>query len=450
MGATAAAADTPLDKGWLERLLSPIADVRRGEAAGVLLLTLMMFLMLGGYYLLKTAREVFILSEGGAEVKSYAAAGQALLLLFLVPAYGAFASRVSRLQLVSWVPLFFASNILIFGLALRAGLSIGVPYFLWLGIFNVMVIAQFWGFANDVYTPEQGKRLFPLIGIGSSLGAWLGSIRAGALMQTAGPTRLLAGGAVLLIACVALARIVDRTTRRQQPAARAGQADEPLGGGESGFRMLFTNRYLTFIALLTLLLNVVNTTGEYLFGKYLVESAAAMYGAGADAAAARGQFIGETYSSFFGSVNLLGLLLQMFVVSWVFKFLGVGRSLFIHPLIAGTGYLLMLRTPSFEMMRWLKVADNAVDYSLGNTTKQALWLPTTRQEKYKAKQAVDSFCVRAGDVIQAGIVYTGELASFAIPAFAALNLVMTAAWLTVVSGLNRRLRAQAGTAGAAL
>ena len=69
----------------------------------------------------------------------------------------------------------------------------------------------------------------------------------------------------------------------------------------------------------------------------------------------------------------------------------------------------MLRAPSFEMMRWLKIADNSVDYSLGNTTKQALWLPTSRQAKYKAKQAVDSFCVRAGDVMQAGIVYTGEL-----------------------------------------
>src|SRR3954465_718236 len=100
--AVATVADLPSDKGPLERLLSPLADVRRGEAASVLLLTLMMFLMLSGYYMLKTAREVFILSEGGAEVKSYASAGQAILLLMLVPAYGAFAARVNRVQLVSW------------------------------------------------------------------------------------------------------------------------------------------------------------------------------------------------------------------------------------------------------------------------------------------------------------------------------------------------------------
>src|SRR5207342_1725323 len=140
-----------VDKGWLERLLSPIADVRRGEAASALLMALTMFLVLAGYYLLKTAREVFILSEGGAEVKSYSSAGQALLLLFLVPAYGALASRVNRTQLVQWVTLFFASNLLVFLAALAAGWHIGVVFFLWLGIFNVMVIAQFWAFAADVF-----------------------------------------------------------------------------------------------------------------------------------------------------------------------------------------------------------------------------------------------------------------------------------------------------------
>jgi AAA family ATP:ADP antiporter len=447
---SATVAEQRPQKGLFERILSPIADVRRDETVSVLLLTLMMFLMLSGYYMLKTAREVFILSQGGAEVKSYASAGQAILLLFIVPAYGAFASRVSRIQLVSWVPLFFASNIVLFGMAWAAGLNVGVPFFLWLGIFNVMVIAQFWGFANDVYTPEQGKRLFPLIGLGSSLGAWLGSIRAGVVMQSAGPGRLLTGGAVLLVACVGLARLVDRQARRNAPPARAAKADERLGGGQSGFSMLLTNRYLLLIAVLTLLLNVVNTTGEYLFGRYIVQSATAMYGAGAAAEEARGRFIGDAYSSFFSNVNLLGLLLQMFVVSAVFRLLGVGRALFIHPFIAGAGYLMMLRTPSFDTMRLLKTADNAVDYSIGNTTKQALWLPTTRQEKYKAKQAVDSFCVRAGDVIQAGVVYMGELASLAIPAFAAINLAMTAAWLVTVSALNRRLQAQADATGGKL
>ena len=100
--------------------------------------------------------------------------------------------------------------------------------------------------------------------------------------------------------------------------------------------------------------------------------------------------------------------MQMFVVSRVIKFLGVGKALFIHPMVALSGYLLMLRAPSMTTMTYVKVADNSLDYSLGNTTKQALWLPTSREAKYKAKQAVDSFFVRAGDVMQAGLVFTGE------------------------------------------
>ena len=433
---------SPDDKGLLERLLSPIADVRRGETAGALLLTLLMFLLLGSYYMLKTAREVFILSEGGAEVKSYAAAGQALLLLVVVPAYGAFASRVSRTQLVTWVSLFFAANIVLFALAERAHFSVGVPFFLWLGVYNVMVVAQFWAFANDIYTPDQGKRLFPMIGVGSSLGALMGSVRAGRLMDSSGPIRLLVGGAAILVVCVVLARLIERFARRADSPREAVVVDEPLGEGKSAFGLLFANRYLMLIAALVLLLNVVNTTGEYLFGKYVVQNAVAKFGSDAATAADRGRYIGETYSSFFSNVNLLGLLLQLFVVSAVFRLIGVSRALFIHPLIAGVGYLMMLRAPSFTFVRWLKTADNAVDYSLGNTTKQALWLPTSRQEKYKAKQAVDSFCVRAGDVIQAGIVYTGELASFGITAFAMLNVVMTAGWLAVAAGLSRRLREQ--------
>jgi ATP:ADP antiporter, AAA family len=402
-----------------QRLLAPIADVRRHEVISVLLMTLVMFLVLAAYYQLKTAREVFILSEGGAAVKSYSSAGQAVLLLFLVPAYGAFASRVNRVQLVQWVTMFFVSNIVLFLLALSAGLHIGIAYFLWVGIFNLMVIAQFWAFAADLYTPEQGKRLFPLIGVGASLG--------------------------VLIGCALLARIVNRVTQRDATAKVKPADEKPLAAG-NGFAMIFADRYLMLIALLAVLINVVNTTGEYLFGRYVVEAAQLAH-PGEAATAAREQFIGAAYSRLFSTVNLVGFLLQMFVVSRIFKFLGVGKSLFIHPIVALAGYLMMLRAPSIGTMGMFKVADNSLDYSLGNTTKQALWLPTSREAKYKAKQAVDSFFVRMGDVLQAALVFIGERMAFAVPAFAAVVLVLVGAWLGVVALLNRQLRAKADHAG---
>jgi AAA family ATP:ADP antiporter len=92
----------------------------------------------------------------------------------------------------------------------------------------------------------------------------------------------------------------------------------------------------------------------------------------------------------------------------------------------------------FEAIRVVKIADNAINYSLGNTTLQALWLPTSRETKFKAKQAIDSFCVRAGDVLQAGVVYTGELSALTVSGFAAVNVGFACAWLGIVYGLRRR------------
>ena len=244
---------------------------------------------------------------------------------------------------------------------------------------------------------------------------------------------------MLLVVCAGLARLVNAKRPRDRDAAAAAAHEKPLGGA-GGFTLIFSDRYLLLIALLAVAINVVNTSGEYLFGRYVVEAANAAHGTGPEAAAAREAMIGSIYSRFFSTVNMAGFLLQMFVVSRVFKFLGVGRSLFIHPIVALSGYLIMLQAPSITFMAYFKVADNSLDYSLGNTTKQALWLPTSREAKYKAKQAVDSFFVRTGDVLQAGLVFIGERLALTVPAFAGINVVLAGAWLVIVTLLNRQLR----------
>src|SRR5882672_10493917 len=157
------------------RLFRPIAKVEPEEVGVTAAMTLTVFLVLLAYYLLKTAREPLILLHGGAEVKSYAAAGQALLLVAFVYAYGSVARRVGPMKLLTIVYLFFASNLLLFAALAVANASIGVPFYLWVGVFNYTAIAQFWAFAADAYTPEQGKRLFAILGIGSSVGAVVGA-----------------------------------------------------------------------------------------------------------------------------------------------------------------------------------------------------------------------------------------------------------------------------------
>jgi hypothetical protein len=177
-------------KSWLERTLSLFADVRAGEGVNVLLLTVNVFLLLAGYSLLKPAREALIITEGGARVASYAAAAQALLLLGVVPFYGWVASRVPRVRLIGLTAVFFAANLVLFNLAGQTGLRVGVAFFIWLGIYSVFIVSQFWAFANDVYTEGQGRRLFPIVGVGASLGAWVGAATVEPLVEQLASHRL--------------------------------------------------------------------------------------------------------------------------------------------------------------------------------------------------------------------------------------------------------------------
>ena len=178
------AASTPVSKSPIERALSLFSDIRTGEGATALLMLVNIFLLLLCYSVIKTVREPLILLGGGAEVRSYAAAGQAVLLMGFVPLYSWFATRVGRARLLVGVTLFFIACIEVFAIAVAARVPyVGVAFFIWVGIFNVSLVAQFWSFANDIYSREAGERLFPIIVIGMTAGAPLGSYIAGHLFR---------------------------------------------------------------------------------------------------------------------------------------------------------------------------------------------------------------------------------------------------------------------------
>src|SRR5215510_3518032 len=171
-------------KSPLDRALSLFTDVRAGEGATAVLMMVNIFLLLICYSVIKTVREPLILLGGGAEVRSYAAAGQAVLLMGFVPLYSWFASRVNRARLLVGVSLFFVACIELFALAVAGRMPyVGVAFFIWVGIFNMSLVAQFWSFANDIYTKEAGDRLFPIIVIGMTAGAPIGSFVSGHLFR---------------------------------------------------------------------------------------------------------------------------------------------------------------------------------------------------------------------------------------------------------------------------
>ncbi len=425
-------------KSKLEQLLSHLADVRSGEGVGVVLLGLNVFLLLFSYYLLKTAREALILTEGGAAVKAYSSGGQALLLMGLVPLYGYIGTKVVRMKLLLGMLGFFIVNLIGFSIVGSAGVHEGIAFFIWVGIFNVFVISQVWAFANDIYTEGQGKRLFPLIGIGSSLGAWLGAQAAERMVNqfALGPYQLQLAAAGLLVVCGGILMAVNRQATRQAIPEMARQSEQTLGS-EDGFAMIFRSRYLLLIAALIVVLNIVNSSGEFLLSSLVTEQAQKLYAGDTEA---QQKFVGGFYGSFFAGVNLLGFLLQSFAVSRIFKYVGVRQSLFILPSIALFGYTTLAFVPLLPLVRVAKTLENATDYSLQNTLRQTLFLPTSREAKYKAKAAIDTFFMRTGDVLQAGVVALGNSLQFAFSSFAWLNVAFTLVWLGVAANLAREHR----------
>ncbi len=446
----------------IDRFLKLFTDIRGGESTTALLLMLNVFLLLTAYYLIKVVREPLILAGGGAELKSYAAAGQALLLLGAVPLYGMLANRFPRKQLINLVTFFFAGCLVVFYVLARIDAPIGVPFFLWAGIFNLMVIAQFWAFANDVYTTDEGKRLFPIVGFGASSGAVLGSWIAGRLIGPIGLHQLLLVAAGVLIVSVVVTNYLDAREHRRTEGHIERQyttAELPAATGEfrletgefkipteddqevstgGAFQLVFRNRYLLLIALLMMFLNWVNTTGEYILGKTIADAAATAVAAGTTGGLSEGDFIGKFYSNFFSVVNLVGMLLQLFVVSRVIKYAGVRIAVMVLPIIAFGGYAILAFFPILSAVRWAKTAENATDYSLQNTVRNVLFLPTTREEKYKAKQAIDSFFHRSGDVLSALLVFVGTTyLAMGAKHFAVVNLVLVGVWLTIAFLIGR-------------
>jgi AAA family ATP:ADP antiporter len=446
-------AAAPPPRGPLERFLRLFTEVRDGEGAKLLLLTLNVFLILTAYYVMKPVREALILDQpGGAELKSYAYAAQAAVLFVLVPLYGALATRLPRRRLINAVTAFFIACLPLFYLAAEAMVRVGVVFFLWIGVFSLMVIAQVWAYANDIYTTDQGKRLFAVIAFGASSGAVFGAWISAHLIRAIGVTPLLLAAAAILAASLVLFNFIDlHGDGARRTADPAQETDLPIGDGNA-FALVLRNRYLLLMALVIFLLNWVNSAGEYILSAIVKHAADADVAAGRLAAGDEARFIGAFFADYFQIVNIAGMVLQLFVVSRLVKALGVAAALCVLPMVALGSYAAAALIPSLAIMRWVKTAENSVDYSLMNTLRQMLFLPTTREEKYKAKQVIDSFVVRSGDVLSAAVVYLGTTYfALTVSQFAWINVALVLVWLllAVLTGreFNRLEAARRDSAG---
>ena len=430
---------TEENKSERSGILSIFGDIRKGEGTPVFLMLLNLMTILISYYIIKVVREPLILgSPGGAEWKSYSAAAQAVVLMAYIPLYGLFSSRVTRMKLVIGLNVFFIICIEVFSILVKAKAPfVGVAFFIWVGIFSLSVIAQFWSLANDIYKENQGKRLFPVIAIGATLGSPIGAKLASILFKKGIPAlaipkltapMILHISAALLAVSILLYWILQ--TRYIGRLDKTGEKSEEKLSTTSGFTLLFRSKYLLLIAALLLLLNVVNTTGEFILGDKVVE--AADQALAADPSMDKEGFIGSFYGDFFFIVNIVTFIVQAFLASRIVKYFGIAGVVLWLPFVALGAYTTIALGAGLALIRYMKIAENSSDYSIMNTARAMLWLPTSREEKYKGKQTVDTFIVRIGDLLSAGVVFVGlTWLKWQATGFAIFNIAVVGIWIVI-------------------
>ena len=405
------------------------------------------FLVLCAYYFVKPLREGWIavahiehLSK--MEVKAYSSFGQSLLLVGVVSVYAHLVDRLPRAELIARATLFCMSNIVLFWFLqpdffIRNLPITGIAFYLWVGMFGVFVVAQFWAFAADVYTEERGKRLIPLVAIGATAGAACGSWLTEALVKSG----LVASDYLLIVALVPLAisirltRIIDARGAAGGGTAEAAKA--PPSSGEGALPLIFRNHYLLLVAVVTLLLNWINTNGENLLFRVVqeaLERQAALGGVPAGTALLEYTRAGTTsfYGDFYFWVNITALALQAIVASRLLKYGGFGAIMLALPIASLVSYTAMAVVPLLAVVKPMKVVENATDYSIGNTARSVLWLPISSELKYKAKPAIDTLFTRVGDGLAALTVMVGvQFLDAATASFFAFTVALVVAMLVL-------------------
>jgi AAA family ATP:ADP antiporter len=429
-----------------------------------------------GYYQIKAIRNGLLLAAHPPEMQSYLAIPQAFLLIFVVWAFSKIASRYPRHILITYITLFCISNLILFNIMNWAGVPVswmGIIFFIWIGMYNLLIPAQFWGFANDIYSEEEGKRLFPMIAFGASFGAVIGPLVAQWLLPPKNLKELITKGlpvpnhpipyfgsygmmlvtSGVLALCILMTWIIHRRDVREDAAAAAAMGapkikEQPLDKS-GGFRLIFKSRYLLLIALVIGLYNFINALGEFMFSSLQQRVALRVLGTTISGGADLQNYISSAFAGYQSLANIIGLIIQLFLVSRIFRWVGIAGALLFLPMISLGGYGFATFGASLLLMKWIKSVENGTDYSLMKTARSALFLITKREEKYKAQAAIETFFVRGGDTLTAVIVWLGtSVLALSIEGFAVINVASILVWITLTVLIIREYKKKKGAAAA--
>ncbi len=418
------------------RLLQKVVEVRPGEVRLLFLSGAFFFFVLARYYVIRPVRDE-LGGAGGVENLAWLFTGTLAGTLMVHPLFTWVVARYPRRQFIPIAYRFFVANLLLFFLLFKnvpegGYVWVGRLFFNWTSVFNLFVVSVFWAFMADIYRSEQGKRLFAFIGLGGTLGAVLGSGMTAFLAEVLGPVNLLLVSALFL----ELALWCVRGLGRGATAVGFGRREDEevaMGGGVwAGITASLRSPYLLGIILYMLLFTFTSTA--------LYFQQAAIVAENFQDSGARTAFFARIDLW----VNLLTLITQAFLTGRIIKWMGLGIALALLPLVSLLGFAWLGAVPTVGVLLVVQVVRRGWNYGLMKPAMETLYTVLPREDKYKAKNFIDTFIYRVGD--QAGAwSYNGLMAlGLGLGALAFVNVPVAAAWLGAGLGLGWAQRRRAG------
>ncbi len=383
------------------------------------------FFLLAGYYVLRPLRDQMGIA-GGVKALPWLFTATFATLLVAQPLYGALVARLPRARFIPVVYHFFAVNLAIFWLLLTLDLATVVVariFFVWVSVFNLFAVAVFWSFMADVFTSEQGKRLFGFIGAGGTLGALLGPAITIGLSVPLGPTNLLIAAVVFLELAVFCVRRLERAANARQDLR---PHERPIGGSAfAGLPELIRSPYLFGVGLWVSLLS---------FG------ATILYFEQANIVAATVHGAGEQTRIFAGidlAVGLLTLATQVFATARLLKRFGTGATAGALPAVYIVGFATLALAPTLIVVVVAQVAQRWMNFAIANPARQVFFTVVAREEKYKAKNLIDVVVYRGSDALYGWVFDSLQTLGLKLGAIALCALPVVVGWLALSAALGR-------------
>ncbi|WP_210411723.1 NTP/NDP exchange transporter [Rhodoferax sediminis] len=406
---------------WLRRAV----PATPAELAAALWSFAYFFALLAGYYVLRPLRDQMGIA-GGVRTLPWLFTATFVTLLAAQPLYGALVARLPRARFIPVVYHFFVVNLAVFWLLLTLGIApvlVARVFFVWVSVFNLFAVAVFWSFMADLFTSEQGKRLFGFIGAGGTAGGLLGPLITIVLSVPLGPANLLIAAIVFLELAVFCAHRLERSVGVPQGRQRS----EPRIGGSAFAALpeLMRSPYLLGVGAWVSLLSFGATT-LYLIQAHVV--AAAVHGAGAQT---------RIFASIDLAVGLLTLATQVFATGQLLKRFGTGVAAGALPAVYIVGFAALALTPGLIVVLVLQVVQRWMNFAIANPARQVFFTVLGREEKYKAKNLIDVVIYRGSDALYGWVFDSVQALGLKIGAIALCALPVVAGWLVLSAALGR-------------